>query len=249
MKSLRRALLILCVLVSVQVMAQERQYYNTYWEKVAKGKAIYYGTEELIQAGTPVVKVTRYFLETDTKQSEVNYAADAYKAGKEIKSGEYKIWNKDGKLVMRQNFVNNKRNDSLITYYESGRVKRIELYENGKMLEGTVFAEDGAKLPYFPYEVMPQFPGGEKALFVFLAQNIKYPKAAIMDKASGSVLVSFIVEKDGKVKDIKVKKSVHPAIDAEAVRVIAEMPTWVPGEQDGEPISVRNTLPVKFTIK
>ena len=77
----------------------------------------------------------------------------------------------------------------------------------------------------------PEYPGGEEALYKFISKNIVYPKSAREKGIQGTVLVEFVVEKDGKLSNIKVIRSADPALDAEAVRVISKMPKWKPGTQ------------------
>lgn len=98
-------------------------------------------------------------------------------------------------------------------------------------------------------EEMPTFPGGQAALMKYLSENIKYPKAAEKAREQGRVVVSFTVEKDGAVADVKVVRSVTPTLDAEAVRVIKAMPKWVSGKQDGQLVRVRYNVPVSFKLQ
>ena len=97
-------------------------------------------------------------------------------------------------------------------------------------------------------ENMPQFPGGDEAMFEFFRNNVTYPENCIADSIQGRVIATFIVEKDGSITDIEVVRSVHPDLDAEAVRVIKAMPAWNPGTQRGKPVRVRYTIPVLFKL-
>ena len=96
---------------------------------------------------------------------------------------------------------------------------------------------------------MPQFPGGHNALLEFLTKNIKYPKSAEKEGIQGRVIVTFVVDKDGTINNQKVVKSVHPALDAEALRIVGSMPKWVPGKQNGQPVAVKYTIPVTFRLQ
>ena len=97
-------------------------------------------------------------------------------------------------------------------------------------------------------ENMPQFPGGDEAMFEFFRNNVTYPENCIADSIQGRVIATFIVEKDGSITDIEVVRSVHPDLDAEAVRVINAMPAWNPGTQRGKPVRVMYTIPVLFKL-
>ena len=93
-------------------------------------------------------------------------------------------------------------------------------------------------------ETMPEFPGGTQALMEYIRNNIKWPDEE--SSVQGRVIVSFVVEKDGSVSNAKVVKSVHPAFDAEALRVVNGMPKWIPGKQNGEPVNTKYVMPVIF---
>ena len=98
-------------------------------------------------------------------------------------------------------------------------------------------------------EKMPEYPGGQAALFEYLSKNVKYPADAEKQKIEGRVLVSFVVNTDGSITDISVEKKAFPSLDAEAVRVISGMPKWIPGEQKGQKVRVKYTVPLNFHLK
>lgn len=97
-------------------------------------------------------------------------------------------------------------------------------------------------------EDQPRYPGGTNALMTYLRDNIKYPAEAAKAGIQGKVIVQFVIGKDGTVRDVKPIRNVSPELDAEAVRVVAAMPKWVPGYQRGEAVNVRYTLPVNFRM-
>ena len=97
-------------------------------------------------------------------------------------------------------------------------------------------------------EDMPEFPGGGKAMMQWIAQNIQYPKEAAKANIEGSVIVSFLVEKDGSISNVEVIKSVHELLDKEALRVVNAMPKWKPGMEKGQPVRARFHIPVIFKI-
>ena len=97
-------------------------------------------------------------------------------------------------------------------------------------------------------EVMPQFPGGQIAMLKYIMENMKYPEQAMKEGIQGRVAVSFIVEKDGRVSNVRLLHSVQSALDKEAIRVVKSMPKWTPGKQNGKPVRVRFNLPVMFKL-
>ena len=94
-------------------------------------------------------------------------------------------------------------------------------------------------------EDMPKFPGD---LNKYLGRNIKYPEKAQKERIQGCVTVQFIIEKDGTVTNVKVLRSVHRLLDKEAIRVVENMPKWIPGTQRGEPVRVSYTAPINFRL-
>ena len=94
----------------------------------------------------------------------------------------------------------------------------------------------------------PMFPGGEQALMLFLRVNVKYPPSAVKRNVQGKVVMQFVVDKTGKVTEIKVAKSVDKALDAEAIRVCKLLPDFYPALENGEPVSVWFTLPITFKL-
>jgi periplasmic protein TonB len=96
---------------------------------------------------------------------------------------------------------------------------------------------------------MPEFVGGENAMFKYLYDSTKYPRIEIENNISGIVYVQFVVGKKGKIRDVKVVRGVSKLLDKEAVRVVKAMPDWKPGKQHGKRVSVIYNLPIRFTLK
>ncbi len=103
--------------------------------------------------------------------------------------------------------------------------------------------------PYSFVQKMPEFFGGSKALIKYLSENISYPAIAKDAGIEGTVYINFVVEPDGTISNEKVLRSVHPSIDKEALKVIAQMPKWQAGEQNGQFVRVSFTIPVRFYLK
>ena len=97
-------------------------------------------------------------------------------------------------------------------------------------------------------EDMPGFPGGEEALLKFLRENVKYPEQAKSKGIQGRVYVTFIVETDGSLSDIRLIRGVHKSLNEEALRVVKMMPKWVVGKQRGKKVRVQFNLPIRFAL-
>ena len=110
--------------------------------------------------------------------------------------------------------------------------------------------EEEEEVVFMVVESMPEFPGGQQALFKYLSENIKYPVIAQENGIQGKVVCQFTVNKDGSIVDIEVVRSGgDPSLDKEAVRVIKTMPKWKPGKQRGKPVRVKFTVPVSFKLQ
>jgi TonB family protein len=121
-------------------------------------------------------------------------------------------------------------------------------YQTKSDLNEVIVVGYGTKQTMVVTEEMPMFPGGLNAMEEFISGNLKYPADAVRDMIAGEVPILFTVGTNGKLNNIMVEKSVHPSLDAEALRVIRKMPDWKPGSQNGKAVDVRMTVRVKFDI-
>ena len=113
--------------------------------------------------------------------------------------------------------------------------------------EITIVEETAEEEPPMMFtEEMPEFPGGPEALNAFLTREIQYPEVARNNGITGTVLIEFVVEKDGRVSNAKVKVPLFPECDKEAVRGVMAMPKWKPGKNMGKPVRCYYQVPVTF---
>ena len=99
------------------------------------------------------------------------------------------------------------------------------------------------------HEEESKVPGGNGALLEYLATHVKYPVVAQENGVQGRVIVSFVVERDGSITDVRVVRSVDPSLDREAARVVSSMPRWTPGKQNGSAVRVKYNVPVMFKLQ
>ncbi|MBQ3673934.1 MAG: energy transducer TonB [Paludibacteraceae bacterium] len=110
--------------------------------------------------------------------------------------------------------------------------------------------EEEEEVVFVVVEKMPEFPGGQQALFKYLSENVKYPVIAQENGIQGRVICQFVVNRDGSIVDVEVVRSGgDPSLDKEAVRVIKSMPKWKAGQQRGKPVRVKYTVPVNFKLQ
>lgn len=101
---------------------------------------------------------------------------------------------------------------------------------------------------YDVVEEMPEYPGGMSEMIKFLGANIKYPAESAKRKEQGTVIVQFVVEKDGSTTDYEIMRHATPELDNAAIEVIKKMPKWKPGKTDGKPVRVKFVMPVTFRL-
>lgn len=160
--------------------------------------------------------------------------------------GLMREWYSNGQLKHEQNFRLNKFDGTVKSYWLNGNLKHDDVYSNDTLITGACYDSTGVKVDYFPFAEMPAFKGGDKKLFSFLANNVRYPVEAQKLGIEGRVLVQFVVDKDGKVTDAKIVKNANYYLDIEALRVVNAMPEWIPGMVEGSSVRVKYTLPVNF---
>jgi TonB family protein len=142
------------------------------------------------------------------------------------------------------NSVTIEMKDGTIRVLKGEELKQWEKYNEGDRVR--IFSN---KQPiYTIVDENPEFSQGQAALFKWLGSNIQYPKEARDNKIEGTVYVGFVVNQDGAISDVVVKRGIGGGCNQEAVRVISAMPNWKPGKLKGQFVRVAYTLPIKFKI-
>lgn len=139
-------------------------------------------------------------------------------------------------------------NDDISIDAEADENTQMEEYK-APVVATQVVEEEVAEAEIFTVvEEAPSYPGGDEARIRFLQENIKYPQMARESGIQGTVYVTFVVEKNGSVTDVKVLRGIGGGCDEEAIRVIQAMPPWNAGKQRGKPVRVQFNMPIKFTL-
>lgn len=136
--------------------------------------------------------------------------------------------------------------DDAATVVVNEDVMAIEIFEE---VQEEIQEEEPEPEPFVIVEEMPMFPGGDVALLNYIAENTVYPEIAKENNIQGRVIVRFCVTSKGAVNQVSVMKGVDPELDAEAVRVVNTLPTFIPGKQGGKPVPVWFSVPITFTLK
>lgn len=134
-------------------------------------------------------------------------------------------------------------------YHSNGRLSEVQEYDDGGNLYHTEYYNvDGNSEDIQATKDHPaQYSGGEAALMKFLGENIKYPKEDRDAGRSGEVLISFMIDRNGLVDDVRIERSVSPTMDAECIRLLSLMPKWMPAQNHNRIEEVRHFLPIRFT--
>ena len=138
-------------------------------------------------------------------------------------------------IVFEDNSEDNQESDS-----------EIPLELDDDVVEICIYEDDAPPVQFA--EKQPEFPGGPEALQKILKEETQYPEGAKEARAQGTVMVQFIVERDGSISDIKILSSVFPALDQEAIRVCKAMPKWHPGENHNQKVRTYYRMPVQFSL-
>lgn len=138
--------------------------------------------------------------------------------------------------------------DVLALVNTSGSGKGKDTVETDVPFDGRNVSATDTKVHSYA-EVMPQFPGGQDALVRFLSANIKYPADARENNVQGTVYMSFVIDKNGKVTSMQLKRGIGYGCDEEAMRVLSKMPDWEPGKMDQHPVNVQFAIPISFRLQ
>lgn len=163
-------------------------------------------------------------------------------------SGHYVKYDAEFKDVIEEGNIVNGTYDGEVHGRLNDSVNYVCTYNKGLLKEGTSYSKSGKKYQFSKTEIEPQFKGGIDAFFRFLINNIQYPKVAKDNNVQGKVFITFVVEKDGSLTDIKVARGIGSGCDDEAIRVLRLSPKWIPGLQYGVPVRVQYTMPLSFTL-
>ncbi|GAB3799492.1 hypothetical protein GCM10028819_22870 [Spirosoma humi] len=134
--------------------------------------------------------------------------------------------------------------------YEDGSYGYEEQYEKGICQRGKAWSVGGAATQYTVVAQPPEFTGGMQALGQFLSQNLHYPADAVRARAQGKVFISFVINADGAVENVRVLKGMGYGADEEALRVVKKTNGhWKPGVQRGQKVSTNYNLPINFSVQ
>ncbi|KAA9339983.1 energy transducer TonB [Adhaeribacter soli] len=231
-------------LISFFAAAQERKYLDTNWQIVLdSSSAKYYEEVAFSGSGANAIKTNRtYTMAGQLIKEESSNEKTRFMAGGS------KEWFEDGKIAKTSNYVNGSLEGEFRSYYKTGELRRIDIYKDGKLIQGKCLTKAGADTTYYPHETSAEFPGGAQGFIRYLNNTLKYPAAAKKNYIQGKVLVQFVVNPDGSLSGTRISRPGDADLDAEALRVVSQMPNWKPAVKEGERVSQRMVIPVNFSL-
>jgi protein TonB len=133
-------------------------------------------------------------------------------------------------------------------------MKRLAFLLSAIFLTNIAFCQEEVKVSddeaiFFVVEVQPEFPGGMDSMYAFIQKNLIYPEKAKAEGIEGRVFITFTIEKDGSVSNVKILRGIGGGCDEAVKEVIEKMPKWKPGTQRGKPVRVQFNLPIKFELE
>ncbi|WP_291088756.1 MULTISPECIES: energy transducer TonB [unclassified Flavobacterium] len=219
----------------LSVSAQQKTYVNNKGELTGDMVSEQYQMETRLPDSIHKIK-RLYKTDGDVLISEVSLLSET-----RVPDGKTQLFNPDGSVEWFIHYRDGTRHGESKTFWPGGRLKREETFSNGQLVVGKSYDESGNEVAFFPREKMPEYPGGIKEAYAFVAHNFH-----VKGTATGSIIVTFVVEKDGTVTEVTVKKGVSRRLDKEAIRVVESMPKWSPGMQEGKPVRAIFSLPIKI---
>ncbi|CAM4310505.1 TonB family C-terminal domain-containing protein [Pedobacter westerhofensis] len=164
-------------------------------------------------------------------------------------NGECVFYDNDFKYIAGRGKIKNGEYDGVWTGEDqSQHITYKETYEQGKMIAGESTDQQNVTVTYTKSAVQPEYKGGVNNFYRYLGQSIRYPPNCQRMGIQGVVMVTFAVDKDGSLHDIRVSNYANEELAAEAVRVIRQSPSWMPGMMRGRKVRVRYNVPVSFAL-
>ena len=261
--------LLLTLLSAISAKAQvsaDTIYYNKDWKQTIAAYYSYYRTITHADGKLQVedhysngqLQMRGSYLSLTPKEVEdghfIYYAENGIKTRDEyfengLLEGEYLSYDTAGHLLLKMYFKHDKWDGARTAYYPSGVIYRDEVYKEDVFVSGHCYNEKGKEVAFFPREVLPEFPGGEMAMALFVKNNLVYPDVAKKLGIQGTVKVKFVVGTDGKVADWGIQQSESIILNDAALDVVRKLPAFKPAKQEGKLVKFAFVLPIVFKIE
>ncbi|HEY0054151.1 MAG TPA: energy transducer TonB [Pedobacter sp.] len=163
-------------------------------------------------------------------------------------NGIFKSNKDDSEIIEEGIYKDGLKEGTWIGEYPKYSASFVEKFEKGKLLSGISKLQDGTVTEYTSEDVMPEYKGGIQKFYSYVSRSFIYPPVVLRQGLNGLIIVSFVVEANGSLTDVFVKKDLGFGTGEEAVRLIRSSPRWIPGRQHGIPVRVQYTLPINLKL-
>ncbi|MBX0289551.1 energy transducer TonB [Hymenobacter sp. HSC-4F20] len=157
-------------------------------------------------------------------------------------------WQPNGLVQWREEKLGKRQNGTQLYYDQAGRLRHRHQYVAGIQKSTECVSATGTPEACHYAEEIAQYPAGMPGLLSYVAQHLHYPMDALASRIQGKVLVYFVVDEEGQVRNIRVKNSLFPSLDAESMRVVKQLSRFAPGRKAGLTVPTRYAVPVTFSI-
>jgi TonB family protein len=166
----------------------------------------------------------------------------------ELRSGKFKFYRPNGMMDYEGLYVENIPMGEWKFYFPNGQLSSLEIFENGNRVKEEYWNEDGSTLlnKNLGERLLPSFNGGQLLMSDYLKKHLHYPAEAAESKITGKVVVSFWVNEDGSIVEPKIEESLGQVFDNEVIKMVNEMPKWLPAKHHNRPAKQMYILPVAF---
>ena len=218
-------------------------YFDSYWEKTSQENASYY--RKAFKNNKEIWTVWDYYANGQIQMS------GTYKSKRlKKKDGFFESYYKAGTKKSEGKYLNNKLDGEWKWYHKNGQVSSKEKYIKGQLKYIWNWNEDGSRVEGKVEKIkLAEFVGGDSALKDYIATHVIYPIEAQESGVVGKVYVVFIIGVDGEIEKTWIDGHANPLLKAEALRVVNNMPKWIPGQAHNLPIKVSYTVPINFDLR
>ena len=195
------------------------------------------------------LKTNKIFAQYEAYEKKINSLKNSSNPMIEMRDGKYQQWYADGTLQVECFFKDNERDSVFKQYHPNGQLKRIEYWKDQKWQSGKCFDANGNEVEFTLFLKLPKFKGGDEGFYKYLSENIVYPPDAQKKSIQGRVVVSFVIGRDGYVKNVELVTGVSKSLDNEALRLVKNMPRWEPALFEDKLVNIKQTLPINFKLE
>jgi TonB family protein len=238
---LLKLLLVFMIITKFSFAQQDTVFFDKNWNECSSQGAMYY---RLFSKEDGMLYINDYY-----GNGKLQMKAQISENGLNKKNGKCCFYAENGKMESKGIYQNNTKIGIWTIYDKQGNDSSLVEYFIGEPRKEIKTTDEYLKNETFiSVEVMPEFPGGQEAMFKYLQKSLKYPYSAKKENLQGTVYIGFVINQFGAVEDVKVARGVRYDLDETAKKVVEEMPTWKPGTQNDKAVKVAYTLPIKFKL-